>query len=809
MPDRNIHPLIEQQLILKHAPTLPKVYLRRNNDGEKTMSFKSEPEKLTLPGDSPAHTPTFAGNQAATPDVEALVQSGVEQVAEQLADKASAAIEQVKNVANTATQAIDALGNMGVPSPLMKAAQAAVGSAAAPMMNLLNDIPADAQDIIDAISGRSSGGTHTVNVSGAAIPAGMLTFVRLNGQEVLSELFSYTIQLKAPDKLNIGYYAPSSNLPLKSMVGKDLSVDIALENGDKRYISGLVTAARVMGHQGRSVVYELRLEPWLELATRTSDYKIFQNKSVVEIIDEVLGEYPFEMEKRLTETYPKRNFQVQYGETDYDFLQRLMQEFGIYYFFEHSAGSHKLVLVDAIGSHKPCPGAASVSFYQQGVKLDKEFIHTITAKESLRTGKWVLDDFDFQKPKAKLTSTVAKPRETGHPDYEHYEWPGDYFDKSEGEFLTKVRMEAHKSLGSRVYGSGDIRTLVTGCTFCLDNCPTIEANREYLIIETSFMIQEIGEHSSQGQHFTYNTSFELLPTSEVFRPQRTIKKPHTNGPQSAIVTGPAGEEIWTDKYGRVKVQFLWDRYGQWDENSSCWIRVTQPWAGKGFGGMQIPRIGQEVIVDFKNGDPDLPIITGRVYNADTMPAWGLPANKTQSGMFSHSIGGGPNNANALRFEDKPGQEELWLHAEKDQRIEVNNDESHWVGNDRTKTIDHDEKINVGHDRTTLISNDCTRAVKVNDTVLIGGMKSTSVSKEYVIAAGEKIRLSCGQTVLELHADGRFNITCAKFNITASQSGQINTLAGLLDLNIEGGKAEAAAGADGDQNAINASVAGKF
>jgi type VI secretion system secreted protein VgrG len=773
------------------------------------MSFKSESDKLTLPGNSPSHTPTFVGNQTATPDVEALVQAGVEQVAGQLADKASAAIQQVKNVANTATQAIDALGNMGAPSPLMKAAQAAVDGAAAPMMNILNDMPADAQDIIDAISGKSSGGTRTVNVSGSAVPAGMLTFASMSGQEALSELFNYTIRLKTPDKLNIGYYAPSSNFPLKSMVGKDLSIDIGLENGGNRYISGLVTAARVVGHQGRGVVYELRLEPWLELATRTSDYKIFQNKSVVDIIDEVLGDYPFEMEKRLTETYPKRNFQVQYGETDYDFLQRLMQEFGIYYFFEHSADNHKLILVDAIGSHKPCPDAPSVSFHQQGLKLDKEFIHTITAQESLRTGKWVLDDFDFQKPKAKLTSTVAKPRETGHPDYEHYEWPGDYFDKSEGEFLTKVRMEAQKSLGSRVYGSGNIRTMVTGCTFNLDNCPTVEANREYLIVETSFMIQDMGEHSSQGQHFEYNVNFELLPTSEVYRPQRTINKPHTHGPQSAIVTGPSGEEIWTDKYGRVKVQFLWDRYGQWDENSSCWIRVTQPWAGKGFGGMQIPRVGQEVIVDFKNGDPDLPIITGRVYNADTMPAWGLPANKTQSGMFSHSIGGGPNNANALRFEDKPGQEELWLHAEKDQRIEVNNDESHWVGNDRTKTIDHDEKINVGHDRTTLISNDCTRAVKVNDTVLIGGKKSTSVSTKYVIAAGEKIRLSCGQTVLELHADGQFNITCAKFNITASQSGQINTLAGLLDLNIEGGKAEAAAGADGDQDAINASVAGKF
>lgn len=771
------------------------------------MSFKPESGKPNISGNTPTQTPTFAGNQTASGNADELIQSGVEQIAGQIADKANAAIGQAQEAINQAVGALDAVESLGAPTAMIKAAQAAVGGAVAPIMGMVDELPTSAQDIMDAITGGKE--AHNVNISGAAVPAGMLTFASLSGQEALSELFNYTIQLKTPDKLNIGYFAPSSNLPLKSMVGKDISVDFDLESGGKRYISGLVTAARVVGHQGRGVVYELRVEPWLELATRTSDYKIFQNKSVVDIIDEVLGEYPFEMEKRLTETYPKRNFQVQYGETDYDFIQRLMQEFGIYYFFEHSAGSHKLVLVDAIGSHTPCPGASSVSFHQQSLKLDKEYIYTIAANESLRTGKWVLDDFDFQKPKAKLTSTVAKPRETGYSDYEHYEWPGDYFDKSEGEFLTKIRMEAQKSLGNRVWGSGTIRSLITGSTFNLVNCPTLEANREYLIVETTFMIQDIGQHSDQGQRFTYNTNFELLPTSEVFRPQRTIPKPHTHGPQSAIVTGPAGEEIWTDKYGRVKVQFLWDRYGQWDENSSCWVRVTQPWAGKGFGGMQIPRIGQEVIVDFKNGDPDLPIITGRVYNADTMPAWGLPANKTQSGMFSHSIGGGPNNANALRFEDKPGQEELWLHAEKDQRIEVNNDESHWVGNDRTKTIDHDETINVGNNRTTRISNNCERAVKENDTLNVGANKTTNVGTKYTISAGNEIRLSCGDTALVLKADGQFSVTCKNFNITAQEVGQINTLSGVLDINMEGGKPAAQITKDEDKKALESSMSSNF
>ncbi|WP_137491137.1 type VI secretion system Vgr family protein, partial [Escherichia coli] len=578
-----------------------------------------------------------------------------------------------------------------------------------------------------------------------------------------------------PDILNLGYVSPAANLQLKPMVGKDLCVNIELDGGGKRYISGLVTAARVAGHQGRSVVYELRLEPWLKILTHTSDYKAFQNKNVVEILDEVLDEYPWPVEKRLVENYPTRAWQVQYGETDFDFVQRLMQEWGIYWWFEHSENSHTLVLADAINVHKACADSPLVCYYQKGLKLDKEFIHTITANESLRSGQWVLNDFDFMKPRSLLKSTVANPRETGLAEYEHYEWPGDYFTKSEGEMLTRIRMEEQRSPGSRVQGSGNIRTLMTGFTFILENYPTAEVNREYLLVQTTLFIQDNAQHSGQEQHFSYSTSFELHPTSEVYRPQRTLSKPHTKGPQSAIVTGPAGQEIWTDKYGRVKVQFGWDRYGKNDENSSCWVRVSYPWAGKGFGGIQIPRIGQEVLVDFKNGDPDLPIIVGRTYNQDTMPPWGLPGAATQSGFYSHTIGGGPTNANALRFEDKPGGEEVWLHAEKDQRIEVNNNESHWVGNNRLKVIDKTETAIIGEERSL--------TVQMDDTSLAGQNKTIQAVQNLRLAAGDSIILSCGKTILQMTSDGIFNITCKNFNITATENGKINTQSGQLDLNM--------------------------
>ncbi|HBJ6961079.1 TPA: type VI secretion system tip protein VgrG [Salmonella enterica subsp. enterica serovar Duisburg] len=683
-------------------------------------------------------------------------------VAGSVADVAEAAVEQAAG---------SLFGALPEPSGLVKAAVAAAQAAAAAGM---------AQDAVSAIVSAVAGGpgAHNVTVSGSAVPPGALLFASLDGGETLSELFSYVVQLKTPDTLNLGYVSPAANLPLKPMVGKDLCVNIELDGGGKRHISGLVTAARVVGHEGRSVTYELRMEPWVKLLTHTSDYKAFQNKTVVDILDEVLAEYPYPVEKRLVESYPVRTWQVQYGETDFDFLQRLMQEWGIYWWFEHSEDSHTLVLADAISAHKACPDSPLVEWHQEGLKLDKEFIHTITANESLRTGQWVLDDFDFTKPRSLLANTVANPRETGHATYEHYEWPGDYFDKSEGEMLTRIRMEAQRSPGSRVLGGGNIRTLMTGYTFTLENYPTAEVNQEYLLMQTLLFVQDNAQHSGQDQHFTFSTRFELHPTREVFRPQRTVSKPHTKGPQSAIVTGPSGQEIWTDQYGRVKVQFGWDRYGKMDENSSCWIRVSYPWAGKGFGMIQIPRIGQEVLVDFKNGDPDLPIIVGRTYNQDTMPPWGLPGAATQSGIYSHSLYGGPTNGNMLRFDDKTGAEEVKFHAEKDLNTTVKNNETHTVMVDRTKTIIKNETNSIGEDRNTTVTKNDGLSVKLAQTINIG--------TTYRLDVGDQFTLRCGNAALVLHKDGSIEF-CGK-QLMLHTSDVMQLIGKGIDMNPDGGTA---------------------
>ncbi|EBQ5256949.1 type VI secretion system tip protein VgrG [Salmonella enterica] len=716
------------------------------------MSFVSTNNKSGMGGLATTTPPITGESGGVTAD----------SVAGSVTDAAEAAVEQAAG---------SLFGALPEPSGLVKAAVAAAQAAAAAGM---------AQDAVSAIVSAVAGGpgAHNVTVSGSAVPPGALLFASLDGGETLSELFSYVVQLKTPDTLNLGYVSPAANLPLKAMVGKDLCVNIELDGGGKRHISGLVTAARVVGHEGRSVTYELRMEPWVKLLTHTSDYKAFQNKTVVDILDEVLAEYPYPVEKRLVESYPVRTWQVQYGETDFDFLQRLMQEWGIYWWFEHSEDSHTLVLADAISAHKACPDSPLVEWHQEGLKLDKEFIHTITASERLRTGQWVLDDFDFKKPRSRLANTVADPRETGHANYEHYEWPGDYFDKGEGEMLTRIRMEAQRSPGSRVLGAGNIRTLMTGYTFTLMNHPTAELNQEYLLAQTTLFVQDNAQHSGQDQYFTFSTSFELHPTREVYRPQRTISKPHTKGPQSAIVTGPSGQEIWTDQYGRVKVQFGWDRYGKMDENSSCWIRVSYPWAGKGFGMIQIPRIGQEVLVDFKNGDPDLPIIVGRTYNQDTMPPWGLPGMASQSGIFSHSLYGGPTNGNMLRFDDKTGAEEVKFHAEKDLNTTVKNNETHTVMVDRTKTIIKNETNSIGEDRNTTVTKNDGLSVKLAQTINIG--------TTYRLDVGDQFTLRCGNAALVLHKDGSIEF-CGK-QLMLHTSDVMQLIGKGIDMNPDGGTA---------------------
>jgi type VI secretion system secreted protein VgrG len=554
-------------------------------------------------------------------------------------------------------------------------------------------------------------------------PVKDLLFRAMQGREELARLsaFELSVLSKKPD------ISPGD------LLGKNITVKLELRGGGHRYFNGYVTRFAQGGMVFSYYEYLLTVHTWPWFLTRTADCRIFQGKSVPEIIKEVFADHPVALfEDGLTGKYAKREYCVQYRETDFDFVNRLLEEEGIYYYFDHQDGRHTLKLVDSNSSHKALENKASIAYYPPGraVRADEEYIQAWTFAQGIQPGVVALEDYDFTKPKADLKVTAKQLEKHDSADYEWFDYPGEYHETPDGEQLVRARVDELHAAFERSEAEGNVREIAVGRLFNLTNAPRREQEREYLIVAADYELREHAYESSDSstERTTYHCKFTALQSRQQFRPLRTTPRPTVRGPQTALVVGPGGEEIWCDKYGRVKVQFHWDRYGKKDENSSCWIRVSNPWAGATWGGVALPRIGQEVVVDFLEGDPDQPLITGRVYNADQMPPYDLPANATQTGIKSRSSkGGGGANFNEIRFEDKKGSEQVYLHAEKNQDIEVENDETHWVGHDRKKTIDHDETTHVKHDRTETVDN--------NETISIGVDRSEKVGKNETISIG--------------------------------------------------------------------------
>ncbi len=335
--------------------------------------------------------------------------------------------------------------------------------------------------------------------------------------------------------------------------------------------------------------------------------------------------------------------------------------------------------------------------------------------------------------------------------------------------------------------------IAPGHTFALYNAPFFSDNGEYLTTEANYFLEENRYASGSDGETVHRTDFTVIPSSVVFRPAPVTAWPKTHGPQTAKVVGPQGESIWTDKYGRIKVKFHWDRQAKGDDTSSCWVRVSSAWAGQGFGGVQIPRVGDEVVIDFINGDPDRPIVTGRVYNEASMPPWSLPAAATQMGFLSRSKDGSVDNANALRFEDKAGEEQVWLHAERNFDVDVENDETHTIEKNHTQFVGENETLRVMKDQKS--------GVKVNTLNLTGSDRHDKVVNSFTLSAGSSLRLECGESAIELTNDGNINIVGNNFNFTVKQTAQINTLGGELHLNPDQGQAAIVAPGSGHQSAI--------
>ncbi len=535
------------------------------------------------------------------------------------------------------------------------------------------------------------------------------------------------------------------------LLGKPVTLTLAFRDDAKRHVNGYVARFSLDGFEGKYFVYQMTLRPWLWLLTRTADCRIFQDMTVPDIVKSVFGDHPVaRFEQKLFRSYRPWTYCVQYRETDFDFVARLLEHEGIYWFFDHTDGDHKLVLCDSASAHDAAPGCESLPFYGNVGQAPPllEHVNQWAMARHVKPGKVVITDYDFERPSTSLETTQTRSRSYDLSDAEVFDYPGGYIQTAHGSQYAEDRLDEMQTRHEVFNAGTNAQGVCTGSLLKLTRHPRDDQNAEYLVTSTQLQVQQPANEAGEGGEARLMCGFGAIVSSQQYRPPRRTPKPQVAGPQTATVTGPGGEEIFTDKYGRVKVQFHWDRRGERNEKSSCWVSVAYPWAGSNFGGIHIPRIGQEVVVSFLEGDPDAPLIIGRTYNGENLPPWDLPANATQSGFLTRSSkGGGYGNANAIRFEDKAGSEQLWIHAEKNQDIEVENDETHWVGHDRKKNIDNDETTHVKHDRTETVDNNETITVGVDRTEKVGSNEKISIGANRTedVGANETITITANRT----------------------------------------------------------------
>ncbi|WP_455864164.1 type VI secretion system Vgr family protein [Pantoea agglomerans] len=614
------------------------------------------------------------------------------------------------------------------------------------------------------------------------LPMDGLLFWKLNGTEALSSAFEITVQLLSTD----------ARIERKALLGQPMTVSIPTQNlMATRYLNGKITKVSVSSTElsgTRYAVYSLVMEPDLWPLKRDRNLRIFQSQTVTQIIKTLLSEYNVTVEDKLTGNYRVWEYCVQYQESSFNFISRLMELEGIYYYFRHEADKHTMVLMDSAQQHQPFSGYETIPYHvtPSGGSTSEEGISLWSLEDQVTPGLYSIDDYDFRKPNAWMFQARQNPASPSPGQIDVYDWPGHFIDHDHGEFYARIRQEVWQAQHQQVTASGTALGLAPGNTFTLLNAPFFSDNGEYLTIKAVYDFEENSYASSNSGSTLHKVDIVVIPSDVTFRPQPTAEWPRTHGPQTAKVVGPKGESIWTDKYGRIKVKFHWDRLAKGDDTSSCWVRVSSAWAGQGFGGVQIPRVNDEVVIDFINGDPDRPIVTGRVYNEASMPPWALPAAATQMGFLSRSKDGSPDNANALRFEDKAGEEQVWIQAQKNMDTHVKADASHTVGQNHSHYVGQNEQHRVEASRV--------HGVKVGETILTGSKKSDSAVDEYVLASGTTLRLLCGESAIELTAAGQINMKGKGFNIFVEGQGYINTSGGKLNLNDGTAAAVAAPGA---------------
>jgi type VI secretion system secreted protein VgrG len=550
-------------------------------------------------------------------------------------------------------------------------------------------------------------------VSGSPDPMRVIQF---SGSEGMSSLFGFNLKLACENQ----------SLDFSDVVGKPGLLTLIGEL-KPRFMHGIVCRFEQVNELNRYAIYEAILVPQVWRLQHRHDCRIFQDLGTPDIIKKVFETAGISSEHfrfSLSNTYEPRNYCVQYRESDWSFVSRLMEEDGIFYFFEHHEDKHVLVMGDGASACEPICGSEVLPFRRpSGLVVEEDHIQRFRFAEEIQPGTVSLRDFNFKKPDLSMQ---AQDKAEVDGDLEVYDYPGEYQDPGQGNTakggtLAKVRLE--EWLAGRKVGQGesDCDRLCPGYLFTLAEHSRADYNARYLLTEVSHYGHQaqVLDEESPGGDFSYSNSFSCISESIPFRPRRSTSRPHVRGVQTAVVVGPKGEEIYTDEHGRVKVQFHWDRQGKRDERSSCWIRVSQLWAGEAWGAMFIPRIGQEVIVDFIEGDPDRPIITGRVYNGSNLTPYELPKEKTKSTIKSNTSLGG-NGYNELRYEDKKGSEQIFMHAQRNMDVHVKNDSFENILHDRHQTIGCERKDGKVGDQNEMVYRDKSLTVHRHSQEHVGG-----------------------------------------------------------------------------------------
>ncbi|HPI91846.1 MAG TPA: type VI secretion system tip protein TssI/VgrG [Deltaproteobacteria bacterium] len=516
----------------------------------------------------------------------------------------------------------------------------------------------------------------------------VLLLAGIQGVEAVSRLFSFELDL----------FSENSAIPFEDIIGKRVSISLELPDNTKRYLHGMISRfSQAAGSEAEGLLrfsrYRATLVPWTWLLTRTTDSRIFQNLSVPEIMEKIFQEKKFsDYSMEVQEQHDKREYCVQYRETDFNFISRLMEEEGIYYYFTHNKNTHTMVIADTPGKHKKI--ARKVRHFRSSeIPTDEDTISTLERLQEIQAGKYTLNDFNFEIPNTRLSASVDSQQKLGPGEWERYDYPGGYGAKALGERLARIRMEEEETRVTTLNGAGNCRDFASGFRFTLTTAYRSDiSDKEYLITSVEHTAVQNWEGEAEA---SYRNSFTCIPFTVPFRPPLVTVKPYIHGSQTAVVVGKAGDEIYTDQYGRVKVQFHWDREGKRDENASCWMRVGQIWAGQGWGAVWIPRVGHEVIVSFLEGDPDRPLITGSVYDGTNMPPYRLPDEKTKSTIMSRTT---PNaqTANELFMEDQTQKTRVVLSSayghkitqdEETQTLTIETRDKHMVTmDDKNKNI---------------------------------------------------------------------------------------------------------------------------